>query len=78
MSDNHANSSEQGNEVQEQSSIILDLQEFDLSDLESLKGTALGNILEKLDRDADISIQNTSHKKHTSHSSHAKFSQSIW
>ena len=54
--------------------IVLDLEEFDLSDLDALKSTALGNILE-------INFQNrmaTSHNVHTSHSSHDQFSQSLW
>jgi hypothetical protein len=54
--------------------IVLDLEEFDLSDLDALKNTALGNILE-------INCQNrmaTSHNVHTSHSSHDQFSQALW
>ena len=55
-------------------SIILDLKEFDLSDLDSLKDTAFGNILEKNFQ----SPMATSHTVHSSHSSHDQFSQSIW
>jgi|JI9StandDraft_1071089.scaffolds.fasta_scaffold382140_2 hypothetical protein len=55
--------------------IVLDLEEFDLSDLDALKNTALGNILE-------INFQNpmaTSHNnRHNSHSSHGQFDQSLW
>jgi hypothetical protein len=54
--------------------IVLDLEEFDLSDLDALKNTALGNILE-------INFQNpmaTSHNVHSSHSSHDQFGSSIW
>lgn len=54
--------------------IVLDLEEFDLSDLDSLKNTALGNVLEK-------NFQNpmaASHNTHSSHSSHGEFSSNLW
>jgi hypothetical protein len=55
--------------------IVLDLEEFDLSDLDALKNTALGNILE-------INFQNpmatSDNNRHSSHSSHGEFGQSLW
>ncbi len=56
----------------ENGSIILELQDFDLSDLDSIKGTALGNILEK-----NFSSTPTAHTQHTSHSSYSQYS-GIW
>ena len=61
------------NDNDSENSIILELDEFDLSDLDSIKGTALGNILEK-----NFSSAPTAHTKHTSHSSHSKYSSSAW
>ncbi len=55
--------------------IVLDLEEFDLSDLDALKNTALGNILE-------INFQNpmaaSDNNRHESHSSHGEFNQRAW
>lgn len=53
--------------------IVLDLEEFDLSDLDALKNTALGNILEK-----NFSSSSSAHTKHSSHSSHGKHTKSSW
>ncbi len=53
--------------------IVLDLEEFDLSDLDALKNTALGNILEK-----DFSSSSSAHGKHSSHSSHKMYSKGTW
>ncbi|GCL59836.1 hypothetical protein [Microcystis aeruginosa] len=54
-------------------SIVLDLEEFDLSDLDSLKDTALGNILKR-----NVSSSPSAHTSHSSHSSHEVHSQSMW
>lgn len=53
--------------------IVLDLEEFDLSDLDTLKNTALGNILE-----INISSSSSAHGKHSSHSSHGKYTKGTW
>ncbi|MGB7711355.1 MAG: hypothetical protein WBL95_17785 [Microcoleus sp.] len=53
--------------------IVLDLEEFDLSDLDALKNTALGNVLEK-----NFSSGSSAHTKHSSHSSHQVHSKSAW
>ncbi|MEG4318281.1 MULTISPECIES: hypothetical protein [unclassified Microcoleus] len=53
--------------------IVLDIEEFDLSDLDSLKNTALGNILEK-----DFYPSSSGHGKHSSHSSHGKYTKGTW
>ncbi len=60
--------------VMAQDSIILDLKDLDLSDIEAIKGTALGMILEKADRD-NITA---GHTQHTSHSSHSAHYSSMW
>jgi hypothetical protein len=49
-------------------SIVLNLEEFDLSDLDSLKDTALGTILEN-----NFLSNSSAHTQHTSHSSHTMY-----
>ncbi|MGB8686690.1 MAG: hypothetical protein WCD53_05055 [Microcoleus sp.] len=53
--------------------IVLDLEEFDLSDLDALKNTALGNVLEK-----NFSPSSSAHSKHSSYSSYTKHSKAAW
>ena len=53
--------------------IVLDLEEFDLSDLDALKNTALGNVLEK-----NFSSRSSGHPKHSSYSSYTKHSKGAW
>jgi hypothetical protein len=57
----------------ENESIILDLEEFDLNNLASLKETTLGQILDK-----KFSSDPTGHTQHSSHSSHSQFSNGMW
>jgi len=62
----------------DQFSIELDVTDIDLADLDKLEDSALGNILEQMQRrgELDGNSISASHSAHSSHSSHTAYGTS--